>query len=57
MSFAYFGNMDIDDVHDSGPDNFDDVRELTIHLSKPPPSTDEMLIMEGSVNYAGKIER
>ena len=57
MSFAHFGNMDIDDVHDGGLDNFDDVRGLTIYLSKPPSSTDKMSVIEGSVDYTGKMER
>ena len=57
MSFAYFGNIDVYDVHDGGPDNFDDVRGLTIHLSKPSPSVDEMSVMEGSVDYTRKMER
>ena len=57
MSFAHFGNMDIDDVHDGGLDNFDDVRGLTIYPSKPPSNTDKMSIMEGSVDYTRKMER
>ena len=57
MSFAHFGNMDIDDVHDGGLDNFDDVRGLTIHPSKPPSNTDKMSVMEGSVDYTRKMER
>ena len=57
MSFAHFGNIDIDDVHDGGLDNFDDVRRLTIYLSKPPSSTDKMSVIEGSVDYTGKMER
>jgi len=57
MSFAYFENMDVDNVHNSGSDNFNDVRGLTIHPSKPPPSIDEMFITEGSVDYARKMKR
>ena len=57
MSFACFENINIDDVHDGGLDNYDDVRGLTIHLSKPPPSLDEISITEDSVDYTGKIER
>ena len=57
MSFTCFENINIDDVHDGGLDNYDDVRGLTIHPSKPPPSLDEISITEDSVDYTGKIER
>ena len=57
MSFACFENININNVHDGGLDNYDDVRGLTIYPSKSPPSLDEISITEGLVDYTRKIER
>ena len=57
MSFECFGNMDIDDVYSSGPDNYNDIRGRTIHLSNPSSRSNSMSVTEDLVNYAGKMER
>ena len=56
MSIAQFGNMDVDDVHEGGLDNFDNVRELTKCLANN-SSSDIMSVTNGSVDYAKCIER
>jgi len=56
MSIAQFGNMDVDNVHRGGPDNFDDVRGLT----KCPANDSSLVIMSvtnGSVDYAEYMKR
>ena len=56
MSIAQFGNMDVDDVHKGGLDNFDDVRELTKCLANN-SSLDIMSVTNSSVDYDEHMER
>ena len=34
MGFARVNSMDVDNIHGGSPDNYDDVRGLTIFLAK-----------------------
>jgi len=56
MSIAQFGNMDVDDVHGGGLDNFDDMRKLTKCLANN-SSLDIMSVTNGLVDYAEHMER
>ena len=56
MSIAWFGNMDVDDVHGGGLGNFDDVRELT-KCPANDSSLDIMSVTNGLVDYAERMER
>jgi len=56
MSIAWFGNMDVDDVHGGSLDNFDDVRGLT-KCPANDSSLDIMSVTNGSVDYAEHIEK
>jgi len=56
MSIAQFGNMDVDNVHEGSPDNFDDVRGLT-KCPANNSSLDIISVTNGSVEYAQHMER
>ena len=56
MSIAWFGNMNVDDVHRGSLDNFDNMRELTKCLAND-SSLDIMSVTKNLVDYTECIER
>ena len=56
MSIAWFGNIDIDDVHGGSLNNFDNMRELTKHLANN-SSSDIISVTNRLENYAKYIKR